>query len=177
MCWTFVNIFTQLFYSHFYQSLLIRLFLTLLKMSNACSKMSGDVWTTLYKIKERSTPEVMAKSFHFPVIKNTMFLGKPERIIVCVCGCLHYVPRADSMHVLSMPRADFRPRANTFDVCCWFWHQIRTCHPWKPGIDHKIMGVVWVCPWHWNYFSNHFNYKWKSALGRNLAHSSPHFAC
>ncbi len=24
------------------------------------------------------------------------------------------------------------------------------------GVDHKIMGVVWVRSWHWNYFWNHF---------------------
>ncbi len=36
------------------------------------------------------------------------------------------------------------------------------------GIGHKIMWVAWVCPWHWNYFSNHFNHEWKSALGQNL---------
>ncbi len=45
---------------------------------------------------------------------------------------LHNVPRADSVHLLSMPRADFQPRADTLDVYCWFWHQIWTRHPWKP---------------------------------------------
>ncbi len=60
--------------------------------------------------------------------------------VMYVCGCLHNVPRTDSAHVLSMPRADFQPRSNTLDVCCWFWHQIRTRHLENPEIDHKIMG-------------------------------------
>ncbi len=45
------------------------------------------------------------------------------------------------------------------------------------GIDHEIMGDAWVCTWYWNYFLNHFNHEWKTALGQNLAHSSAHFAC
>ncbi len=28
-----------------------------------------------------------------------------------------------------MPRADLQPRADTLDVCFWFWYQIRTRHP------------------------------------------------
>ncbi len=44
---------------------------------------------------------------------------------------LHSMPRADVVHILYMPRADFRPRADTLDVCYWFWLQFRTQHPWK----------------------------------------------
>ncbi len=50
-------------------------------------------------------------------------------VCMCVCVCLHNVPRADSVYELSIPRADFQPKADTLDVCCWFWHQIRTRHP------------------------------------------------
>ncbi len=39
-----------------------------------------------------------------------------------------------------------------------------------PEIDHKIMEVAWICPWHWNYISNHFNYKWKSPLLVKTSH-------
>ncbi len=45
------------------------------------------------------------------------------------------------------------------------------------GIDSKIIGVVCVHSWHWNYLSKHFIYKWKFALGKTHVHSSPHFTC
>ncbi len=31
-----------------------------------------------------------------------------------------------------MPRVNCQPRVDALDVCCWFWLQIRTRHPWKP---------------------------------------------
>ncbi len=40
---------------------------------------------------------------------------------VCVCLCLHNVPRADIVHVLHMRSADLRPRADTLEVRCWLY--------------------------------------------------------
>ncbi len=50
---------------------------------------------------------------------------------VCVCTRAQNVPRADSVHVLSTPRMDFQPRADTLDIYSGLWHQIRTRHPGK----------------------------------------------
>ncbi len=57
---------------------------------------------------------------------------------------LHGMPRTDSVHVLCMPRVNFRPRADTLDVRYWFWLQIRTRHPWKPRNWPKNYGVSWT---------------------------------
>ncbi len=102
-------------------------------------------------------------------------LGAGKRGSVCVGVFLHNVTRADSVHVLSMPRADFHPRAETLDVCCWFVYQIWTRHTWNPGIAHKIMGgslnlplalklflksfYTWMKVRSWSKF-----HTWKSAL-------------
>ncbi len=43
--------------------------------------------------------------------------------------CVHNVRRADLVHILYMPRADFQSRADTLNVHRWFWLQFQTCHP------------------------------------------------
>ncbi len=49
-------------------------------------------------------------------------------VSICVCVYLHGMPRADIVHVVYMPRADFRQRADAFYVRCWFWLQFGTRH-------------------------------------------------
>ncbi len=46
-------------------------------------------------------------------------------VCVCVCVYLHNVPIADTVHVLHMRSADFRPRADTLEVRCWLKFQNR----------------------------------------------------
>ncbi len=48
---------------------------------------------------------------------------------VCVHVYLHNISRAEIMHVLYMPTADFQPRADTLDIRCWYWLQFQICHP------------------------------------------------
>ncbi len=73
------------------------------------------------------------KKLHFPQpLWNGWLCDECCEKCTCIMGkeeCLHTVPRADFVHVLLMPRANLQPRADTLDVRCWFWHQIRTRHP------------------------------------------------
>ncbi len=71
---------------------------------------------------------------------NNLLYSIPERVdlrysngicclfikhVVSVYTCLHSIPRAD-----------------TLDVCCWFWLQFRTRHPWKPRNWHQNYGGI-----------------------------------
>ncbi len=62
-----------------------------------------------------------------------------------------------------------------FLIRCWL--QLLTSNEWLVTIRSMGYGEAWVYPCHWNNFLNHFIHEWKSALGQNLTHCSPHFAC
>ncbi len=100
------------------------------------------------------------------------------RSFVCVCVCVDIMrqERTLCMHSPCQERTSNQEYTHS-RFAVGFGMRFGLVILKNPGIDHKIIGVAWVCPWHWNYFSNHFIHERKSALGQNLTHSSPHFTC
>ncbi len=97
------------------------------------------------------------------------------RACVCVCVCVCVFDTMCQEQTLCM-YSPCQERTHSMSVV-GFGIRFGLVILKNPGIDHKIMGVAWVCPWHRKYFSNNFIREWKSALGKNLTHFSPYFTC